>query len=617
MRRYSLTIGLTLLISLVVATSGAQAVVVNDQGSRFGVALVPGTRSSLTTAGISTVTSSAPCADPALSPDLTLPDTGLCWHGGAVMNKNETFALTWDPVRRYWQTTRNYVEQFLRDVADGSGKLSSPYALTTQYTAGGPSSRAQNASVYGGGCIDFGNPGSSTCKLGDANGSGAGHDYPASGCPVSGTNSFDEAPNGAITSSPNDVCLTAAQVNGEVATMVSQSGMLGHTRSGYSPMLTVMTPPGVEVCLDNAGNLCSANGNSTAQFCSYHSQADVGGTKVSYVVQPWTALSGCDDPDVTPLPPNPDVQLLAKYVGAVLVSPISQGQLASIVNPSLYGWSALDGSEINDNGCTPLGNPGNPLDSATVGSSSQNPYMLQREFNNAGVIETDPNALRCMPLVNLVSQFVVPSAVNRGDVVEFDGSTTISSLIVPKADYRWSFGDGTTAVGASVVHSYGAAGTYSVKLAVTDRGGNVSSLIQPIDVLGGGGEPSFPGGSSGPSNLHVRLQLMPQGLRAMLRSGLAVRVSSNEPAAGVASLSISRRAARRAHIGGGHGRLVVIGRGTVSQIKDGTVTLHLHLHLSHSTAAKLQHLRHVAVTVRLALRAGGGDHVAVDAAARY
>jgi hypothetical protein len=536
------------------------------------------------------------------------------------MHRNETFALTWDPDRRYWQVTRNYVEQFMRDVADGSGTLTSPYALSPQYTdAGG---RAGNSSAYGGGCIDFGGVGGASCKFGTSNGDGPGHNYPANGCPVSGMNNFAENPDGSLgTPVLNDVCLTDAQLQGELAAMVNQSGMLGHTKSGYSPLVTVLVPAGVEVCLDSGGKLCSANGNSTAQFCSYHSQLNVGGTEVPYVVQPWTSLTNCDDPDIDAIPNNVDVVTLAKDIGMRLVSPLSQAQLGAVTNPALNGWFALDGSEMNDNGCLPEGDAGNKLDSALVGSSSQNPYMLQREFNNAGVIESDPDALRCMPSVLLSPQFVVPSAVKPGDVVEFDGSTTISTLIVPKGDYAWSFGDGTSAVGASVVHTYAAGGTYPVKLTVTDRGGNVQTITQTITVAGGGGSGGSGGdggsgkGKKGSSSLHVHLQLMPQGLHAVLHSGLAIKVTSNQPADAIATLSIPRKAAKRAHMKVRHGSAVVIGRGTISGIKDGTVSLRLHL--SRSTTSKLKRLRHVSLTVRLALVGAGGARTAVDAAGRY
>lgn len=711
MRRCSLMIALTFLVSLVVA-SGAQAIVLSDAGTEAGVSLVPGARGNPLPTGVSAVSWGGSCEDPWLSSDLggpLLPSDGLCYRGGAVMNGNETFALTWDPQRAYWSGTTGYVEQFLRDVADGSGTLTSPYALTQQYNDGG--GRAKNASIYGGGCIDYGSVGGSACDFG--NPSGAGHDYPANGCTPSG-NSFTSL----SVIATNTVCLTDGQLQGELATMISQTGIVGRTEPGYTPLVTVLLPPGVETCLDAAGNLCSANASltpppptvsssstggtitpgtyrvevtyetasgesvpsapqevtttsststitisspppsggvtgwyayvtqagettyarqggltaigssqtltappsggaappATSAFCSYHSQLDVDGTEVPYLVQPWTAFSECDDPSAPPIQTNPTPQQLGVDVGLRLVSSISQSQIAAIVNPFLNGWVALNGSEIDDNdGCTPLPNS---LDSVTVGSSSQNPYFLQREFNNAGVIEGDPNTyFGCAPNVILSPDFVVPSSVNPGDEVEFDGSPTASTLIVPNAGYQWSFGDGGTATGPSVEHSYVKGGNYTVTLTVTDRGGNVRTLSQTIQVLGSNGQPVSQPSTHGTKRLRIRLLLLPQGKREVLRKGLMARVSSNQRADGIAYVSISRSLAKRAHIKLGRGQSVVIGTGAVSGIKDGTVTLHLRL--SKGVAAKLGRLSHVTLTVRLALVDAGGDRVAIDAAGRY
>ncbi len=290
--------------------------------------------------------------------------------------------------------------------------------------------------------------------------------------------------------------------------------------------------------------------------------------------------------------------------------------MAAIVNPGLNGWSALDGSEINDNGCVPFPNG---LDAATVGGTG---YFLQREFNNAGVIESDPNALTCTDAVNLVPSFVVPSAVNKGDEVQFDGSTTNSTLIVPKDGYSWSFGDGTTAAGPSVVHAYAAGGDYSVTLTVTDRGDNVAVLTQTIHVLGADGQPLTPTITKPPSNnkpqskrLTVRLQLVPQPLKAVLSKGVSVRVTSNEAANGIATLSIPKSAAKKAHLKVRRGSSVVVGRGTVSGIKVGTVRMHLKL--SRSMAKRLSHLKHLQLSVRMSLVSPGGSRVAVDVAGRY
>jgi len=69
----------------------------------------------------------------------------------------------------------------------------------------------------------------------------------------------------------------------------------------------------------------------------------------------------------------------------------------------------------------------------------------------------------------------------------FDGSAssdpdgTISS-------YAWNFGDGNTASGANVSHTFSAAGTYSVQLTVTDNDGasNTSSTDVTVTAPGGG-----------------------------------------------------------------------------------------------------------------------------------
>ncbi|MHB8658514.1 MAG: PKD domain-containing protein [Solirubrobacteraceae bacterium] len=612
MRRLLITLSLSLAGLLGVVTAGAQAIVLSDAGSVYGVTLVPGSRASLASAGITPNTSSGPCTDPALSSDLVLPSDGLCSHSGPVLHGNETFSVAWDPDRRYWEGTRNYVEQFLRSVADGSGGLTSPYAVTGQYTDSG--GHAAYTSLFGGGCIDYGSAGGYACRFGQTDGSGPGHDYRASGCPVTGLNQYEESLSGAFGSGPNDICLTDAQLSQEVSAMVTEAGLLSRAKPGYMPVVTLLTPPGVVLCLDAPGHLCSANSTAPARFCSYHSQVDVGGIKVPYVVQPWTASwttqLGCDEPDATSIPANPSPQQLATDVGQRLVSPLSQAHIATVVNPALNGWFALDGSEINDNGCVPLGNG---LDTVPVAGAS---YLLQREFNNAGVIETDPNALSCTPDVLLAPAFVVPSSINRGDVAQFDGSTTASTLIVPRTSYIWSFGDGTGAVGPSVEHTYANGGSYTVRLTVTDRGDNQANVTQTLVVLGAGSQTPAPPGALTTPGFRARLQLLPQGLGMMLRNGLRFRVSSNEPADGIATLSMSRGAARRAHIRGGDGApSVVIGRGTISGVRAGTLSLTMRV--SRGLAARLVRLRHVTLTVRLLLLSAGRAHIILDAAGHY
>ena len=627
-----LAIMLTSVLALFVVTTGAQAVVVNDQGTTAGVAMVPqvvnGVRepgnetSNLSNAGVTTVTSNGPCTDPWLASDFFLPNDGICWHaGGSVIHQNETFALTWDAgtatqQHAYWSGARGYVEQYLSDVAAASRSLGDPYAVTTQYQDG--SGRAGNTSVFGGGCVDYGGLGGSACEFG--NPTGAGHDYPSNGCTPSGTSGLG------VGSTSNTVCLTDSQIQSELATMISQTGIIGRTQPGYTPLVVLLTPPGIETCLDPNGKLCSVNSSSSstpAQFCSYHSQVNVGGTEVPYVVLPWTPFSACDEPDSPTLSPPVSPQTLSKDAGIRLVSPLSQASMGAITNPGLNGWFALNGSEINDNGgCV---SEGGGVDNVPVGTSSQNPYLLQHEYNNGGAIASDPfTYFGCAPNVILAPNFVIPSAVNQGELVELDGSSTSTTLLVPNAGYQWSFGDGASATGPSVEHSYSKGGTYTITLTVTDRGGNQQTLSQTISVLGANGQPVPAGSSAGQQGgsgsglagpLQIRLQLMPQGLRQLLRSGIELRVTANEGANGFAYVSIPRRLAKRLHIRAGRRQEVVIGEGTISEVKAGTVTLYLHL--AKGTAAKLRRASLVTFKISLQLIGQAGDHVTAAAAGSY
>src|SRR5579862_727739 len=174
MMRRHLVFMLTLLASLAATAGSAHAVVVqNNQGTTLGVNVVPGTGNTLAGAGVNVVNASGLCQDPQLkvTPDLgtNLPGGALCLHdtnpadGHTVLPQTESFALSWDPEHRGWDTTRGVMEQFMRDVADGSGQSTSEFSLTSQYMDA-TGARAQNSWLYGGGCVDYGNPGGYTCQ---------------------------------------------------------------------------------------------------------------------------------------------------------------------------------------------------------------------------------------------------------------------------------------------------------------------------------------------------------------------------------------------------------------------------------------------------------------------
>jgi len=603
------TVFIVVLVASLGAAGAAQALVVNVAGAgTAGVSLVPGTNISKLPAAITPVASTATCRDPLLNqwwPDLPQNLTGgLCFNGGSVLHGTETFALTWDPGRTYWQGTRADVEQFLRDVADASKSLGSPYAVVSQYadSSNPATGRASSSSLYGGGAIDFGAAGGFTANYTNALGSGTGNDFP-------GGHGSCSAGSGA--------CLTDADIQGEITAIVRATRLNQGRDKAHTPEIVVLTPPSVGVCMDAAQMLCSANTNSPVQFCSYHAQLNVDGTWYVYVVQPWITGTACTASQsasagqtstggqTSPSPSDP-----TQAAAMSLAGPLSQSQIAAITNPWLNGWYAADGSEINDTGgCASRG-----LSPVTLGSRS---YLLPSEFNNGSLLQSDPNVPACAYGVLLKPQFVVPSAVPPGDEVWFDGSISPSTLVAegsdypwgdPRNGYAWTFGDGTTAVGPSVQHTYTAPGTYTVTLTVIDRGGNKSSISQAMQVLGPAGTPNTP-------SLAAKVQLIPQSLRAVLQHGIRVVVNSNQPADGFTMLSIPRAAARRIGLPGGPGRSAVIGRGTISGIKTGNNLLQLRL--CRTMAGKLRRLEHVTLTVRIHLVAPGGRHLAVDVAGHY
>jgi len=80
------------------------------------------------------------------------------------------------------------------------------------------------------------------------------------------------------------------------------------------------------------------------------------------------------------------------------------------------------------------------------------------------------------------------ATVTVGQEVTFDGSGS-SDADGSISSYEWSFGDGTTATGQTVAHTYSAAGDYSASLTVTDDDGatTTDSVAITVESDNGGG----------------------------------------------------------------------------------------------------------------------------------
>ncbi len=90
-----------------------------------------------------------------------------------------------------------------------------------------------------------------------------------------------------------------------------------------------------------------------------------------------------------------------------------------------------------------------------------------------------------------------PYGGEAGDDIEFSG---IAYLGMPPYTYEWNFGDGETATGKNPVHSYEAAGNYTVTLTVTDDAGSTADDTTLVPITKGDTPPSN-GGNGADSGL--------------------------------------------------------------------------------------------------------------------
>jgi hypothetical protein len=156
---------------------------------------------------------------------------------------------------RFDASYESLINRYFTDVAHDSGLTSNVYSVATQYSDGtGP---IEYESTFGGSYVD--------------------HDpLPASGCK----------------DGQHSPCLTDKQLQTEIQQVLKATGWHG----GTGNLFFLMTPNGVDSCLNSSGARCSSN-----YFCAYHgSFTDSNNEPVIYADEPYQASIPVCDPGSSP-----------------------------------------------------------------------------------------------------------------------------------------------------------------------------------------------------------------------------------------------------------------------------------------------------------------------------
>jgi len=174
---------------------------------------------------------------------------------------------------------------------------------------------------------------------------------------------------------------------------------------------------------------------------------------------------GLVDADEAALPAVPNTSPVANaggpYTGTedVAVTFDGSGSDDPDGDPLTYAWDFGDGS---------TGTGVNPTHAYTAGGT----YTVTLVVND-GKVNSDPSTTTA-DITEVNDPPIADAGPDQtalvGEVVTFDGSGS-DDIDGTVTTYDWLFGDGTTGTGVTTTHAYGAAGTYTVILTVTDNGG--------------------------------------------------------------------------------------------------------------------------------------------------
>ena len=365
----------------------------------------------------------------------------VTYHGGPVQHSSAVYAIFWAPAPYSFPADyQNVVSQYFTDVAHDSYLASNVYANPTQYydtNTGAKRYVSYNVS-FKAAIIET-------------------RAFPAGGCPnyVIGD------------SSTTKVCLTDAQIQKEIASVISSH----HLPRGLSTNFFLFTPQGVASC-KKANALKSGGCYNPLQFnghCAYHSHAGSGNNAVLYAHMAYDALAGCSS-----------LQSPNGNAADAVLNNVSHEHNEMITDPLGTGWyDSSNGEEISDKCHQAFGAP---VGATATGQYNQiingHGYYLQQGWSNRAGACVQRNSFP-QPTVSFTFK---PTKPVHGNKITFVSSVKESGE--SSFAYRWNFPDNGTSAAKNPTHTFASAVfAGNVTLVITDKHGSQSRVIKAITVM--------------------------------------------------------------------------------------------------------------------------------------
>ncbi len=246
-------------------------------------------------------------------------------------------------------------------------------------------------------------------------------------------------------------------------------------------MVATQSPTaGMRLYLD--GQLAGTNGQTGSQ--SYSGYWRVGGDS-NWCCQPW--FNGTIDEVAVYDSALTPARVFAHYEASPAA--VNTAPTAAFTSTCTEGACAFDGTGSSDTDGTvasyawTFGDGDSSTEAAPAhGYNATGSYTVTLTVtdNKGATNQLQKTVNVTVPPANVAPNAVIVNTCNELDCT-FDGSTSIDPDGSIDA-YLWNFGDGTTSTQASPTHTYGADGTYTVSLKVTDNRQGTNTVTKQVIV---------------------------------------------------------------------------------------------------------------------------------------